>query len=343
MSDEFSPPTDDEAPLELDAPAGFRSSDVPDEEDQEDREDARRPGRSSGTAPPGRPRRLHKVLAVLVLLLVAVEVSATLIQHGSAPREAHWRAAASKLAAVREKGEPVLFAPAWVEPIGRLHMGDQIDLELLLLSDVDRYRRVFEVSVRGERHPWLQGERPKQEWELGQVRVALYERASPAEVVYDFTRRIAEAQVAMIGREVRRCGWEAARNRFACDPARGWNWVGPHLAEVGHRPYRCIYAHAVDGHVVRITFPAAVVGRNLVAYTGIDDFENRKRSDVSVVLKIFIGPKQLYVIRHQNRWGWRRFAVDTKAFAGQTHPVSFEVSTPAAFARTFCFSAETRK
>jgi hypothetical protein len=278
-----------------------------------------------------------------VLVLVAVEVGATLIQHGSAPREAHWKAAASKLEAVRDRGEPVLFAPGWVEPLGRLHMGDQIDLELLLLSDVDRHRRVFEVSVRGERHPWLEGERPKQEWELGQVRVALYEREAPAEVLFDFTRRIAGAQVSLIGQKVTRCSWNAGQRRFACDPARSWNWIGPHLAEVGHRPYRCIFAHPVDGHVVRVTFPAAPMGRSLVAYTGIDDFENRKRSKVPVVLKVFAGPKEIYVIRHQNQWGWRRFAVDTKAHAGQTHPVSFEISTPAAFARTFCFSAETRK
>jgi len=290
----------------------------------------------------GRPaRRLPLVAVAVVLLLGAVEVGATLVQHLAVPAASDWRAAAARLATTRRPDEPVLFAPIWVEPIGRSHVRD-LDMELLLLSDVDRYRRVFEVSTRGSRHPWLAGEKPARTWDFGGVRLSLFERTRPAEVLFDFTRKIREAQVSRIGAQVTRCPWDGKR-RFRCDPARGWNSVGPHVAEVGHRPYRCIFAHPVEGHVMRISFPAAAIGASLVGYTGIDDFENRKRADADVLLKVLVGPRQVGAIRHQNGWPWHRFALDTKEMAGQTHPVSFEISADRAFARTFCFAAESRR
>lgn len=295
-----------------------------------------------GADSPPAARRLPLIVVAVVLLLGAVEVGATIVQHLAVPAAADWRAAAARLATTRRPDEPVLFAPLWVEPIGRSHVRD-IDLELLLLSDVDRYRRVFEVSTRGARHPWLAGEKPASTWHFGGVRLSLFERQEPARVLFDFTRKIREAQVSRIGAQVARCPWDGQRRRFRCDPARGWNSVGPHLAEVGHRPYRCIFAHPVEGHVMRISFPAADIGSSLVGYTGIDDFENRKRADAEVLLKVLVGPRQVGAIRHQNGWPWHRFTLDTKEMAGQTHPVSFEITADRAFARTFCFAAESRR
>jgi len=302
-------------------------------------------GQEPAAETPRQTRRLPLLLAALVLLLAAIESGAMLVQHAAAPTEADWKAAAEKIRSERRPDEPVLFAPLWVEPLGRLHLGDQIDMELLLLSDVDRHRRLFEISIRGAQHPWIADKklRATDQWTFGAVRVALYQQSRVAEVLYDFTRKIQEARVSRIGRDVVPCPWSSTKRRFTCDPARRWNWVGPHLAEVDHRPHRCIYMHAVDHEVMRATFPAARVGTTLAGYTGIDDFENRKRSDAPVLLKVFIGPREAGAIQHQNAWRWHRFSIDTTSFSGQTHPVSFEVTSPKAFARVFCFAAETRK
>jgi len=334
-SDDFSIDVD-EAPLELEGESAIQQR-------------IQRAGVESGPTPPdpdGQPPRrprLPLVLLALVMLLAAVEVGATLVQHARVPSDADWNAAARKVRAERKPGEPVLFAPHWVAPLGRLHLGDQLPMELQLLSDVDRYPRVFEVSIRGARHPWLEGQRATSSWQLGGVRVALYQRPTPAQVRFDFTHNVRQAQVTRIGRDVVHCPFRATDSRFACDPARGWNWVGSYLAEVNHQPYRCIFVNPVDGHVMRITFPAVVLGGSLVGYTGIDDFENRKRSKEPVLLKTLVGPRQVGAIQHQNDWPWHRFTIDTHELAGQTHPVSFEVTATRAYARSFCFSAETRK
>jgi len=298
----------------------------------------KRSARLSVEAP--RPGRWPLVLLVLLLAGVGVEGVALLIQHGSAPAPQEWRALAEKLRAERKGDEPVLFAPAWSEPVARLHLGEQIELELLLLSDVDRHARVWEVSSRGARHPWLAGSRPTRDFAFGPLKLALHEKRAQR-VTFDFTREIRRARVEKVsGEEAQRCAWEG--KRFTCDSGARWNWVGPHIAEVGHRPYRCIYAHAVDHQVMRISFRAVPVGKTLVGYTGIDDFESRKLSKKSVTLTVKLGDRTLGAIRHDSSWPWRRFSLETGA-TGERQVVAFEVSTEGAFARTFCFAAEMRE
>jgi len=288
---------------------------------------------------PERPRLrlVVLVLALGLLGLVGWEATATLLQHAATPSAADWRAAVERLKQERKRTEPILVAPAWVEPLGRLHLADQLTLEQHLLSDVDRFDRVWELSVRGRRHRWLEPLRPVKQWELGGVTLSLFEK-QPKQVRFDFTAKILKARVNRQGPKAAQCSRRG--RRFVCNPS--WNWVGPHLAEVGHRPYRCIYAHPMDGHVMRITFPSVKLGREVVGYTGIDDFDNRKRGDKPVTLRLYVGPRLIGTIVHQNHWAWRRFTLSTAQVSGQTHPVRFEITSEGAYARTFCFAAEAR-
>jgi hypothetical protein len=292
--------------------------------------------RSSKSRPP-----IGAVLLVLGLLgLCGWETGATLIQHYGAPRAKDWQSAAAKLRTLRQRGEPLLFAPHWVDPLGRQAAGDQVDLELLLLSDVDRFSRVWQMSVRGANHPLLKDLAPAERLRFGAVTVSRFDKPAE-EVLLDFTRSVRRATVERAGERVVRCPWE--KTRFACDPVERWNWVGPHLAEVGHRPYRCIYAHPADRQVMRITYSAVPLGNTLVVYTGIDDFENRKRSKKSVLLRVKTGEELLGQVEHRSDWPWHRLVLDTRARAGKRVPVRFEVTAEGAYARTFCFAAEARR
>jgi hypothetical protein len=289
---------------------------------------------------PRASRRLALLLLGAVLALCAWEVGATLRQHLGAPTDADFRAAAEKLRPQHRPDEPILFAPHWMDPLGRRFFGELVPFELLLLSDVDRYPRVWLVSVRGHRHPWLGDLRPKKSFEVGPVRVELYEKPAD-EVLYDFTRSWDRARVERVGDQVVSCPRQG--DRFACDPRAGWNSVKSQLAEVGHRPYRCIYAHPVEGQLMRIHFPAVPLGKRIVGYTGIDDFENRKRSEAPVMLTVRVGGRPAGTIAHQSQWPWRRFEIDTSPEDGQRAEVVFEVGAEKAYARSFCFAAEARR
>jgi hypothetical protein len=289
--------------------------------------------------PTGSPR-IALILLLAVLGVGGWEVAATVIQHGSAPTDADYKAAAEKLKAEHKDGEPIVFAPKWMDPLGRRYFGARVPMDLLLLSDVDRYPRVWLVSVRGHRHPWLAGLAPKKTLVSGPVRVELFEKPAD-EVLFDFTRDWAKAKVERVGDKVAGC--PRVGNQFACNPVAGWNSVKPQLAEVGHHPYRCIYAHPVQEHLMRIRFRGVTLGKRIVGYTGIDDFENRKRADTPVVLGVRVDGRLAGQIAHQNQWPWRRFEIDTTPEEGKRSEVVFEVSAEKAYARSFCFAAEARR
>ncbi|MCC6747270.1 MAG: hypothetical protein IT371_06400 [Deltaproteobacteria bacterium] len=297
-------------------------------------------------------RRAHsrwpRLLLAALLALLAVELGATLVQHLRVPSETDWQAASKAVRRDwRRYGDALLFAPAWVDPLGRQHLGDLLTLESASLSDVDRFSRVYQVSVRGGVHPFVAGLRPSSTDRFGGVTVTRYDK--PAEkVTYSFYHRLGEAQVERAGPTPARCvrqphPYGATRIRFVCDDRASWNWVGQHLAEVNHRPYHCIYAHPFEGHRMRVTFPNVPRSRRLVVYTGLDDFENRKKSKAPVTLEVFVGERRVGQIRHDSDSPWRRTELGFGETSGAAlHPVRFEVTTDLAYARTFCFTAEAR-
>ena len=296
-------------------------------------------------------RRMSGVSVVTVLLVIGVvaETTTLVVQHSASVNDDDWKAVAARLASERsDKGTPVLFAPAWIEPLARLHLAKQLSLPLMTLSDVDRYARVWQVSARGARHPWLAGMKSARSFDQGGLQLELYER-QPVKVLYDFYERLAEAQVDRAGHDLVRCRRNqhpsagASGPRFRCDPKLSWNWVGWHLAEVAHRPYRCIYAQPVDGHRMRIAFDTVPIGETLVIYTGIDDFENRKRAKNAVLIQLFVADELVGSVRHLNNWPWRKTVFSTNKWAGKQGAVRFEITSPLAYARSFCFRAETRQ
>ncbi|MCA9671494.1 MAG: hypothetical protein KC503_38115 [Myxococcales bacterium] len=309
----------------------------------------RRPRLSGEIDPPSARARLLVMLALVgVFVLVGLEVAASMIQHSTPATERDFESARVFVSAKRKAGEPVLFAPYWMAPIGRQHFAQMLSLRLSSLSDVDAFARVWVVSVRGERHPWLRGKSPKVTRRFGGVTVARYDQ-KPADVLYDFFDHLGDASVQLVSGRIHNCGKRADRLggmpsvRFDC--GRSWNRVAQYLAEVDHKPYRCIYAHAVDRKVKRITFPDVPLGARIVLYTGINDFEKRKLKNAGapVTVAVYAGSQRLGQVEHQNDWPWHRTVVSTKAHAGKRAPVRFEITTRKAFGRELCFYAESQR
>ena len=297
--------------------------------------------------------RAKKPLILLVALcaLAAWELGATVKQHLSAATSDDWRAAAQVVLAERRDNDQdaLIFAPHWVAPLARHHFAGQLSMKMATLSDVDRYDRVWEISIRGAKHKWLGDLKAKKTWNKGAVTVRRYEK-KPATVLFDFFEKIDKATVDRAGKALTPCKLEQGKGiggkigpRFVCDAHRSWNWVGPYLAEVGHQPYSCIYVHPVDSHRMRVRFAGIPVGDKLVIHTGIDDFENRKRSNVPVLLQVFVDDRLIGTVRHENDWPWRRTELKLQRSEKKTAAVRFEITAQAAFARPFCFRASMRR
>src|SRR5688572_6666760 len=129
-----------------------------------------------------------RLAALPALLLVAIaiwEIVATRAHARSVPDDAAWEKAAAIVRAGHRPGDLIVFAPAWNDPVGRLHLGDLISIEMAARMDADRYGRIWELSIRGANAPEVAGLAPVEE-HLGEVEVRRYERA-PAVVLAELT------------------------------------------------------------------------------------------------------------------------------------------------------------
>jgi hypothetical protein len=298
------------------------------------------PGGGAGASRLGRvlPLAGLALLVALALLEAGVALTAPL----RTPRAADWQGAAALVRAEKRPGDLVLFAPAWVDPIGRLHLGDVIAVAEEARMDAARYGRLWEVSVRGGRAPETRaaGVRQVRQERFGRVTVTLYEQPR-AEVVYDFLERWREARVSRWRGERLEAECSLQAERIQC-PGIGHNHVALRLMEPDYTAKQCLYVQPVERAQVRLTF-SATLGRTLAIRTGLHDYHQRKIAEGRVLLRVLVDGRELGQTWQGSNDGWKPLAIDTAAQDGQAHEVTFEVSSPKPYARHFCFAAEARR
>ena len=140
------------------------------------------------------------LLAALGLLALAVWETVPLLHvHASAATDADWQAARAVVERERRPGDLIVFAPAWVDPVGRRWLGDWLTLDDVARMDEARYGRVWELSVRGAAFG-LDGEVALEE-QAGAVRVRRFDRDA-AGVLWDLRGR---SQLLEVDYQGRRC------------------------------------------------------------------------------------------------------------------------------------------
>lgn len=157
--------------------------------------------------------------AVLMLGIALWEIVAT----GAAgvPGDAAWSRAAAVVRAEHRPGDLIVFAPGWVDPTGRMHLGDLIPIDMAARMDDARYGRIWELSIRGAHRD----AQPVFERDVDGVLVRRYER-TPVKVLAD-VRDLLPARVV--------------------------------LAEVGFEPHRCIQVVPTSPIRMTVALPAGTL------------------------------------------------------------------------------------
>ena len=289
-----------------------------------------------------KPRRWPLLLVLAFVSLASVETVAAIVGPGRAAREADWEAAAAEVRAGVRPGDLIAFAPYWADQVGRSHLGDLMPVEMVARSDADRYGRIWELSVRGAHHDDVQKARELHATDHGRVRVTLYEKVPPIEVLHDFTATLGDARVTQqpaSGRgEETPCYVDG--DGFRCASTR----VERRTLEIDYQPRHGALV-PVDGSLVtRLEYPGVHLGSVLVCYAGLHDYYARKNADGVVDLALFVDGAPLGSERVANADRWKRLSLDTARFAdGQPHTVRFEVKAQNAAWRNFGFHAEARR
>ena len=241
------------------------------------------------------------------------EVCATRHDAAAVPGDDAWDRAAALVRAGYQPGDLIVFAPDWVDPVGRLHLGDLIPVDMAARMDAARYARIWELSIRGARSPDTAGLAPVSDEDAGGVRVRRYEQA-PVQVLADVREHLAAARV------------EGGRASLE-------------LAEVGFAPHRCIQITPAPGQPVRVTFAQLPLGTSLVGYVGLADVFTRRDIRAPGKLEVRIGGATVATVTPGVDDGWVRFAVTTTPGSAD---VTFIASADAP-QRLICFAAESRR
>jgi hypothetical protein len=285
--------------------------------------------------------RLGLAVATAVAVLAVVETSVALIAPALAPTDADWAAAAREVRAGFKQGDLIVAAPAWADPIMRVHLGDLVPRAVAARMDDARFGRVWEVSQRGARSP--EGKRGDVALERRFGALTLRRIDRPAAVItYDFQERLTDARVTRRspGSPDVVCPWE--HDRFQC-PNIGFNFVRFQTVEVDSTVRRALLAQPVGGAEVVIEYPAVPLGRELVVATGMHDNWARKMAEGEVDLRVVVAGTPQAAVRTTNDTGWELTRIDTAAYAGRTVPVQFIITSPAPYQRQFVLAAEARR
>jgi hypothetical protein len=291
-------------------------------------------------------KRWPLLFAALLLALVVIETGVAVLARYRVAGEADWQAAAATVRAGFRPGDLIVFAPVWMDQVGRSYLGDLMPIEMVARSDADHYGRIWEVSIRGARAPETAGAQREFEHDHGLVRVARWKNPPPAPVTvrYDFTAHLAEALVTQLpvdGRGDERPCFQEPRDGdagFGCASTH----VGRRTLEIDYRPRRGVLVPVDQRLVTRLEYSAVPLGSTLVGYTGLHDYYARKNADGPVDFAVFIDDQPVHRGRTGNADAWKRFAIDTSRLAGAPHRVRFEVSAPAPAWRNFGFHVEAR-
>ena len=263
--------------------------------------------------------RIAGLPAVLIIAIAVWEIIATRSAGDGVPDDAAWNQAAADVRAAAKPGDLIVFAPEWIDPVGRMHVGDLIPLDMAGRMDAARYGTIWELSIRGAHSPETSGLSPTSTKSFAGVTVRRFERA-PVTVLTDFVAAVPTARTD------------------------GHRQLGPtvELAEVGFSPRRCVQIVPLENQSVRITFPAAMLGKELVGYVGLADVFTRRDVRDPGRLEVIIGGKSVARADFGVDDGWVRFATPTTPGAADVTFLATAVGLHA-HDRRICFAAEARQ
>ncbi|HKA87768.1 MAG TPA: hypothetical protein VKE22_08895 [Haliangiales bacterium] len=255
-------------------------------------------------------RRPATLCAVLIVGLAAWEILALWRVHADAPEPSEWQTAQSVVRKGFHKGDLIVFAPAWIDPIGRAYLGDLMALEDVARNDAGRYGRIWEVSTRGASAPETRGLAAVEDADAGAVRVRRFERAAPRAV------------------------WSTN------DRAR--------LLEVAFAPHLCVLLPPSRDaeHPGRLDLGTVPLGTELRAWGGLADFRARKENWAAAVVRVLVDDKEGARASVANDDGW--VALPPVATTAEAHHVVVEAwvdperGDPARARLDLCVAAEAR-
>jgi hypothetical protein len=297
-------------------------------------------------------------LFALVPLLGVIELVLHVKQSHGAPSDADWTLARDAVRATQQPGDLVVFAPSWVDPLGRKWLGPELaSVAREARADEARFPRALEVSIRGQHAPELRAWKKTSERKMGAITLAVLENPSPVRVLDDLLAHEGPERMRVVrteGDRFQECSFTKGAvqtgnlgfgpaipgTKFQC---AGGTFVGITVMPVlDYSARRCIYASPPGGAAaIRIEWKQVQLGSVLHGHHGLYVEAERAREGAPVTLAFRIGDKSIGRVVHVDGDGWKPFELPTGEWVGQKADLVAEISAPSGSRRMYCFEAVT--
>lgn len=235
------------------------------------------------------------------------------------PDDAAWQRAATEVRSHFQAGDLIVFAPAWIDPVGRQHLGDLIPLDAAGRLDAARFPTIWQVAIRNATNPDVAGATARESQDFDGVTVTRFEQPKIT-VTADAAALLPTAKAA---------------GAIARGPSL-------ELAEVGFAPHRCVQVVPQPNKSVRITYPGMALGTTLVAGVGLADIFTRRDVRAPGKLEIEIGGTIVATAQFGVDDGWVKLQAATQPGAADVTFIATAVGANARD-RLICFAAEARQ
>jgi hypothetical protein len=308
----------------------------------------------------GQSARGSRALLLVVMTLAITEATAHFIEVSRVPSHHDWTSAIERVRAEWQDGDTLTVAPRWADPLLRWSAGDLLDASASGASDLDAYRRLWSLSIRGHRPDAAPPDAPELALMFGHVRLERW-TLPPPRVTYDFTAHAGDARVTRVhGGTETECrvvaslgdsgaglsaGPQAPAGRRVCGGGgEPWLWVGATTTEdLELRPRRCVYQHPQGDDPIVSNFDDVPLGDSIVLYGGLWWEHERSLDGGTVTMVIRVDGEEIGRGVHHDGDGWSRMeAAVPEARRGSRGSVSFAVTTESAYHRTYCWAGTMR-
>jgi hypothetical protein len=307
------------------------------------------------------------LFACVVPLIALAELGLHARQAAQPALDADLAAARAWVVARQQPTDAVVFAPPWIDPLGRKAFAGTQTNESATFADATRFARIFEVSTQGASAAELASPNVAEQAQFGAIRVRLAKSVQHAPTAIPFTQLQDPTQL-----QVKVAASEAAGGAVTpCDFARsggsGGNWSPPTapaqfacgfgavsrvvLPMLDYRPRSCLFAPTPGGSKrLVLRFANVHFQQRIAGHHGLMVQAERGLEGADVTLEAFVDaelPNQEIVHRslgsavHRDGDGWAEFGFATPKLAGQIGDLTIEVQSLAA-GRQYCFDADTR-
>ncbi|MBP9086171.1 MAG: hypothetical protein KBG15_08630 [Kofleriaceae bacterium] len=257
------------------------------------------------------------------LAIVAVWATIrTLHAPATVPDDAAWQQAATYVRSQFRPGDLIVFAPPWIDPVGRTQLGDLIPLAAAGRLDAAHYPTIWHVAIRNAVHP-----------DVAQLVAA--SSPGPQSFAGVVVTRFDQPAITITADAATLLSTATVTGAIA----RG---ATVELTEVGFTPHRCVQVVPQPNGSIRVTFPAFTLGTQLVVGVGLADVFTRRDSRSPGKLSVEIAGAVVASAQFGVNDGWVKMQASTTP---GTAEVSFVATAVGATSRDrlICFAAQARR